>query len=98
MFESRDISVSAQVNEIAFSAGVTKDLTIQHAEVVKFDRIFTNIGRGYNSLTGVFSCPTSGIYVFQVNVISLRVFVLLSKVCGHSLHPLRRLCHIYFVK
>ena len=52
--------------EVAFSAGLTHDQTILHAERVVYDRIFTNIGAGYDSSTGDFNCPTSGIYVFQV--------------------------------
>lgn len=57
-------------NEVAFSAGLSHDLTILHAEKVVYDKIFTNIGSAYDSTTGNFNCPTSGIYVFQVNLLN----------------------------
>ena len=63
------LSVQCQTgaaSAVAFSAGVTKHLVYQHAETVIYDRVFTNIGSGYNSATGIFTCPTSGIYVFEV--------------------------------
>ena len=63
-----NISVHSQGNqEVAFSVGVSKDLTLQHAEKVVYDTVFTNIGAGYNAQTGTFNCPVSGIYVFQVS-------------------------------
>ena len=52
---------------VAFSAGLTHDQQILHAETVIYDRVFVNVGNGYNATTGQFICPTSGIYVFQVS-------------------------------
>ncbi|XP_069107600.1 complement C1q-like protein 3 [Argopecten irradians] len=56
--------------EVAFSAGLTNMLSLSHTERVKYDRLFTNIGGGYNSNTGTFVCPTAGIYVFQFHSVA----------------------------
>lgn len=53
-------------NEVAFSAGLTHDLTLLHAETVVYDKIYTNIGSSYNATSGVFTCVVPGLYVFQV--------------------------------
>ncbi|KAK3587439.1 hypothetical protein CHS0354_007930 [Potamilus streckersoni] len=36
-----------------------------HAEVVVYDRIFANIGGGFDPHTGIFTCTQAGLYVFQ---------------------------------
>ncbi|WAR10013.1 hypothetical protein MAR_035089 [Mya arenaria] len=56
------------VQEVAFTAALTQHLNLTNAEKVKYDTVFTNAGAGFDSSTGVFNCPTSGIYVFQVYV------------------------------
>jgi len=57
-------------SEVAFSAGLSHNQLLQHAENVKFDKVFTNVGAGYDLSTGVFSCPQSGIYVFQFHMLA----------------------------
>ena len=59
--------------EVVFSAGLTHDQNILHAENVVFDKVFTNVGNGYNSTTGVFTCPMAGTYAFQVKISLQRV-------------------------
>ena len=49
---------------VAFSSYLTqylKNLSIGH--VIKFDQILLNDGNGYNKYTGVFTVPTSGVYL-----------------------------------
>nr|KAG5709826.1 hypothetical protein BaRGS_032650 [Batillaria attramentaria] len=41
--------------------------TLAASEHVVYDRIFSNIGSAYSSTTGVFTCPQSGLYVFQIH-------------------------------
>ncbi|KAK3082621.1 hypothetical protein FSP39_000641, partial [Pinctada imbricata] len=55
---------------VAFSAGITRTTQLNHSEILVYDRIFTNIGSGYDSSTGRFKCPNSGIYVFQMHSVS----------------------------
>ncbi|KAJ8320828.1 hypothetical protein KUTeg_002415 [Tegillarca granosa] len=45
-------------------------LTYSHNERVVFNRLFSNVGGGYDSLTGLFRCPQSGVYVFEINSLS----------------------------
>ena len=54
---------------IAFDVVLSKDAL--HAEqdfVLKFDRILTNIGNGYNAAKGIFTAPVSGTYLFSWNI------------------------------
>lgn len=64
------IVLCQQAQEVAFSAGLTHDLTILHAETVVYDKVFTNIGGAYSSTTGMFVCPISGLYVFQFHTLA----------------------------
>ncbi|XP_048238284.1 complement C1q tumor necrosis factor-related protein 4-like [Haliotis rufescens] len=57
--------------ETAFSAGLTTHLTLQAGATVIYDKVFTNIGNAYDNKTGVFTCPQTGIYVFQYHGLSM---------------------------
>merc|ERR1711879_38857 len=56
--------------EVAFSAGLTKHEYLAANQIVVYRTIFTNIGGGYDSNTGKFKCPVSGLYVFQFHALS----------------------------
>lgn len=62
--------VEAESNAVAFSAGLSRNLQLSHTEIVVYDRIYTNVGSGYDSNTGKFRCPTSGVYVFQFHSVA----------------------------
>ncbi|XP_054914625.1 uncharacterized protein LOC129378340 [Poeciliopsis prolifica] len=60
------------MNKVAFSATIIESVdsfTGPHvpgtSNVLKFDRVFTNVGNAYNKQTGVFTAPVSGIYHFS---------------------------------
>ncbi|KAK3775000.1 hypothetical protein RRG08_036294 [Elysia crispata] len=58
------------VQEIAFSAGLAHHEYLQASQKVVYDTIFVNVGGGYDSTTGVFTCPTPGLYMFQFHALS----------------------------
>ncbi|XP_063404334.1 uncharacterized protein LOC134687808 [Mytilus trossulus] len=47
---------------IAFSAYRTSPLTLQQGRKVIFDKVWTNVGNGYDPITGVFTAPRAGLY------------------------------------
>ncbi|XP_053385758.1 complement C1q-like protein 3 [Mercenaria mercenaria] len=49
---------------VAFSAGLTHHVDLAENASVAFDRVWTNTGDGYDSNTGIFTCPHTGVYVF----------------------------------
>ncbi|KAH9490625.1 hypothetical protein Btru_033850 [Bulinus truncatus] len=53
---------------ISFSVGLTAVTTVPIDCVVKYDKIFTNIGDCYDVSTGIFTCPVGGHYVFHINL------------------------------
>ncbi|XP_077977374.1 caprin-2-like [Glandiceps talaboti] len=55
---------------IAFSAARTSSMTSnQFVDIIVYDHVFTNVGNGYNPLTGIFTCPVSGYYFFTFNAL-----------------------------
>lgn len=52
---------------VAFSAGLTHTMPVSSGETIPFDKIFANVGGGYDSTTGVFTAPKSGIYDFTIH-------------------------------
>ncbi|KAH9498149.1 Complement C1q-like protein 3 [Bulinus truncatus] len=56
--------------EVAFSAGLSHHESLVANKKVIYDTIFTNVGGSYDSTTGIFKCPTPGLYVFQFHALS----------------------------
>ncbi|CAC5365378.1 unnamed protein product [Mytilus coruscus] len=56
---------------VAFSAYTTKQQTITSNTNVKFEKVWTNIGNGYDPSTGIFTAPRQGGYHISAVVISL---------------------------
>lgn len=50
-------------NPIAFTAGLTKNITMQGGTNVIFDKIITNVGNGYDKRSGNFVAPQTGTYL-----------------------------------
>ena len=36
---------------------------------MKFNQVISNVGRGYNNVTGIFTAPYSGLYAFYVQLV-----------------------------
>lgn len=56
---------------VAFTVRFSTDpAIIGHRGTLKFNTFVTNIGGGYDPHTGIFTAPTSGIYVFYLSMMS----------------------------
>ncbi|KAK3083382.1 hypothetical protein FSP39_021191, partial [Pinctada imbricata] len=53
--------------DVAFSAGLSHTLRLSQGETIPFNKIFVNVGDGYNPRTGEFIAPTAGVYVFHLH-------------------------------
>jgi hypothetical protein len=45
-------------------------VNLANNEVVKFDKVWTNIGNGYDSSSGVFTAPRGGVYQFSCSAMT----------------------------
>ncbi|KAL4218289.1 Complement C1q-like protein 3 [Mactra antiquata] len=50
---------------VAFTAYLSHDAHVGNRQTIKFDKVITNDGNGYNIYTGVFTCPEDGVYLFS---------------------------------
>lgn len=57
-------------NAVAFTAILSRDTTVGGKEVVKYDRVLTNVGGAYKSSTGIFTAPYKGIYTISCSLLS----------------------------
>ena len=53
---------------VAFTAILSKGISLGSNEVVKYDNVITNVGKAYTPSTGIFLVPLSGIYTVSVSM------------------------------
>merc|ERR1719239_537289 len=56
--------------KVLFSVGVTTSAVFSRGKAVIYDKVFSNIGGGYDVSTGLFTCPVTGHYHLEINGIS----------------------------
>ncbi|VDI59087.1 Hypothetical predicted protein [Mytilus galloprovincialis] len=54
----------------AFAASLTASKTLGHGEIVKFDKVWTNVNNDYDPITGVYTSPEPGVYQFSCSVMT----------------------------
>ncbi|XP_045182698.2 otolin-1-A-like [Mercenaria mercenaria] len=60
------VSKRSVAGGVAFSAQLTaKQSHISLGTTIKFDKLHVNDGSGYNSQTGIFTAPETGVYMFS---------------------------------
>ena len=55
---------------MAFTAYATDAIYPASSSTVLFENVVTNLGNAYDPSTGVFTCPTTGTYMFHASVTS----------------------------
>lgn len=55
---------------VGFTAILTHDTYLGNKQAVKYDRIITNYGKGYNKWSGHFTASVKGLYVFSCTVMA----------------------------
>ena len=58
--------------EVAFSAYLSMSSHYVSGHTVKYDQVLTNYGNGYNKYTGVFSAPTTGVYLLTFSIATVQ--------------------------
>jgi hypothetical protein len=65
------IDCSGYKKEIpAFSASRSQSKSLGPGEIILFDKVWTNVGNGYNPNTGKFTAPKGGLYQISGTVMS----------------------------
>ncbi|KAL4219086.1 hypothetical protein ACF0H5_021669 [Mactra antiquata] len=59
------------VREVAFQATLTRMYErVKDKEPIKYNQVHTNIGRAFDSRTGIFTAPVRGTYSFSTNIVA----------------------------
>ncbi|VDI03006.1 Hypothetical predicted protein [Mytilus galloprovincialis] len=76
----------------AFAASLTASKTLGNGEIVKFNKVWTNINNDYDQITGVYTAPQPGVYQFSCSVMTqndkkLRVYLWKNKERTVAIYP-----------
>ncbi|KAL4237301.1 Complement C1q tumor necrosis factor-related protein 3 [Mactra antiquata] len=68
---SKRFIMDTQEGVIAFTAAISPKVVdhVKDNDIIKFDTTITDVGGGYNNITGVFVAPLSGIYSFSCSLL-----------------------------
>lgn len=55
---------------VSFSVGLSNTQRVYNKDTILFDQVFVNEHSGYDTNTGVFTCPVPGLYVFHLHAYS----------------------------
>ncbi|BFZ12432.1 hypothetical protein BsWGS_15471 [Bradybaena similaris] len=58
------------VGNVAFLAKIQNGYILEQDQVVKYDRVVTNVGNAFDKSTNVFTATKRGIYVFHINTLT----------------------------
>ncbi|KAL3854177.1 hypothetical protein ACJMK2_013455 [Sinanodonta woodiana] len=65
-------ATSNKTKAVAFTATLTKTIAnMQLHQHIKFDHVITNEGSAYDSSTGTFTAPVTGVYAFYLTVTNI---------------------------
>lgn len=59
-----------QGKTVAFSAYRTSSQTFASGTKIVFNKVWTNVGNGYQASTGIFTAPREGLYHFTATIMS----------------------------
>lgn len=54
---------------VMFSVGLTKNATVLGGSIAVFDKVFVDTRQSYNTSTGTFVAPVTGLYEFTYHVL-----------------------------
>lgn len=57
-------------HSVAFSVGLSSTQRMYNKDTVRFDRVFVNEHNAYDPMTGIFTCPVAGLYLFHFHAYS----------------------------
>lgn len=87
-----DIQSTANLTQVAFYAALTNTGAVgpyNTPQLLKFTKVFTNVGQAYNASTGFFTAPVKGLYSLRFTVCSgLRDETVMGVMLFHNGRPI----------
>ena len=64
------VCITEKTTDIAFTVSLTQGSSQWANKNILYDKMITNVGKGYSKQTGIFTCPKGGLYVFTWSTLS----------------------------